>query len=85
MWLRHLPADSATARAMHPDLEWGLPEQLLAGIFDALQTGNWQRAGNEHAPKPKPLSRPGVTTRNVRRHGKTHLPYEEAMAILRPE
>lgn len=53
--------DSAVMRLRHPESwQWTLIEQLLAGIYDALQGGNWQRGGNPHAPRPKPLPRPGI-------------------------
>lgn len=59
---RWLPGDSALMRLRHPESwQWNLIEYLLAGIFDGIQGGNWQRGGNKHAPKPKPLPRPGVT------------------------
>lgn len=55
------PRDSALFRSFNPDdYAWGLPEQLLAAIFDAEQIGNWQRASDPRAPKPKPLQRPGI-------------------------
>lgn len=48
-------------RLRNPDTwQWGLPEQILAGIFDGIQGGNWQRGGNKNAPRPKPMPRPGV-------------------------
>lgn len=39
---------------------WTHDELIGAAIFDALQVSNWQRAGDAHAPYPKPLPRPGV-------------------------
>lgn len=47
-----------------PDHIWGLPEQILAAIFDALAVGNWQRAGDENAKRPDQLPRPGVSKRS---------------------
>lgn len=80
-WLQHLPSDSATLRAVNPDdIDWGLPEQLLAGIVDVLTWANYQRAGGK-GPKPKPIPRPGVKT-NTRRYGRTTLPPVEARRIL---
>lgn len=49
--------ETATSRAIHGH-HWPLVAQLLAGIYDVLQVGNWQRAGKATAPKPKPLPRP---------------------------
>jgi hypothetical protein len=42
---------------------WGLPEQLLATVVDAVQVGNWQFAAansKRKPPAPTPLPRPGV-------------------------
>jgi hypothetical protein len=42
---------------------WGLPEQLLATVVDAVQVGNWQYAvanSKRKPPAPTPLPRPGV-------------------------
>lgn len=52
---------SALYRSLNPDdYAWGLSEQLLAALFDAAQIGNWQRASDPRAPRPKPLQRPGI-------------------------
>ncbi len=32
---------------------------MLLAIANLLQDGNWQRAQDEHAPKPTPLRAPG--------------------------
>jgi len=46
---------------MNPDSAmWGLSEHLLAKVFDVLQEANWQRQGDNRAPRPEPLPRPGV-------------------------
>lgn len=62
MIVRHAPAGSAIARAMHPDVaSWANGEvnaQLLAFIGDMLAEANWQRAGRKNAPHPKPIKRP---------------------------
>lgn len=39
--------------------DWSLTEHLLAGVFDLLAGANWQRSGDKHAPRPKPIARPG--------------------------
>ena len=39
--------------------EWRYTEELLALIYEAVQDGNWQRAGNRFAPRPHRLTRPG--------------------------
>jgi hypothetical protein len=74
--IRRSPRTSALSRAQFPeDSEWGLPEQLLAAIFDALQAGNWQR-GNGQGRKPEQLPRPGVTPERKRRGGEP-IPLDE--------
>jgi hypothetical protein len=59
--VRQSPRGSAIHLAVSPDGAWGLPEQLLAAIFDSLAVANWQRGGDENAKKPERLERPGVT------------------------
>src|SRR5690349_4972535 len=58
----HLPPEAASVQATNPDAVWALNEHLLAGIYDLLAAGNWQRGGNKRSPRPKPLPRPGVKT-----------------------
>lgn len=59
--IKQSPRDSAIQRDLSgPDHVWGLPEHLLAAIFDTLSVANWQRGGDEHAKKPERLERPGV-------------------------
>lgn len=48
---------------------WGLPEQLLAAVLDALNVANWQRQGDKRAKRPKPIRRPGVAEPGERRFG----------------
>lgn len=58
--LHHLPRDSAYARSRHGEAAlWGLTDHLLATLIDAVQDGNWQRAGKKNAPRPKRVKRPG--------------------------
>lgn len=62
MIVRQAPPGSAIQRAVAgPDHVWDLHGHLLAGIFDLLASGNWQRGGDEHAKRPERLPRPGVT------------------------
>lgn len=50
---------------MDPDgAAWDLRNQLLAGAVDALQAGNWQRAGDKNAKRPDPVRR--ATARPVK-------------------
>lgn len=81
VWIRGLPRTSATLRSEDPDVEWGLPEHLLAAVVDALTWANYQRSDGK-GPKPKPVPRPGVGPAGVRR-GRTDLPPERAKEILR--
>ncbi|WP_205625512.1 hypothetical protein [Actinomadura atramentaria] len=67
MLLRHLPRDSAFARALHgEESAWGLGEHLLASVVDHLAIGNWlftsaHTAEGESPPDPPvPVPRPGV-------------------------
>jgi len=57
--VRKLPPESSLAGVISEG-QWGLTDQLLAGIFDQLALANWQRAGNKKAKRPKPIPRPGV-------------------------
>lgn len=41
------------------EADWGSVEHLTAAVIDLLRVGNWQRAGNKRAPRPKPIPRPG--------------------------
>lgn len=62
--VRGLPADSATARALDPSLQWSSTEHLLAHVLDVLRVGNWlvvesnKRKGARN-PFPQPVPRPG--------------------------
>lgn len=67
MVLKHLPAGNALQRSRHGEAaEWSVDTHLLALIGDILQIGNWQRAGDRHGTKPKPIRRPGEHGRAVR-------------------
>lgn len=66
-FVEHADASSAIYRALHRDAtDWGLAEQLLAGIFDRAQMDAWINGGGK-GPKPKQIPRPGVTEREQRR------------------
>jgi hypothetical protein len=63
------------------DARWGLNEQLLAAMFDALQISNWQRGNGKLRDRPKPIPRPGIApTHTV--IGETAVPMEEMDAWL---
>lgn len=62
--IRHLPPGNALQRErLGEAAQWGPEAYLLALIGDALQAANWQRAGDRHAQRPKPIPRPDVTGR----------------------
>lgn len=66
--VERLPADSATARAMHGEAaDWSLTDHLLASVVDALHVANWQRTedGAKGRRRPRPLPRPGVSDGRV--------------------
>lgn len=78
--VRQSPRTSAVARSMYVEQSaWGLPEQLLASILDALSAANWQRGGGK-GPRPAPLTRPGVES-NERRMGRAR-PLDEVTRWL---
>ncbi|MGH6656634.1 MAG: hypothetical protein ACRDVE_15700 [Actinocrinis sp.] len=67
MLVSRLPMGYRTAAAWGTAADgWSRPEQLLAGVFDAIQHLDWVfraawREPNTTAPdKPKPLPRPGI-------------------------
>jgi len=85
VFLRHLPPDSATARAVRgssPEEEaWTLDRQLLASAVDAIREGTFAAVKLHGDPKrtarlqrPDPIPRPGVQPRqsNVIRFGGRH-------------
>jgi hypothetical protein len=80
------PGSALRRTLIGDDHIWGLPEQLLAAVVDAIQQGNWQRAasGAKRPPKrPKPIPRPGVGKKRGRKAGgTTAVPLSEAQAIF---
>lgn len=67
------------------DYVWGLPEQLIAAVVDAVQVGNWQRAAQgskRKPPKPKPIQRPGTRTA-TRKVAAQALPLSQAQRIFK--
>ena len=62
VFIRYAPRSSAIYREVNgDDTEWGLKEHLLATAVDVLNMANWQRQQDKHAPKPKPINRPGLS------------------------
>lgn len=56
---------------------WSTEAQLLAGLFDVLQMGNWQRAQKKSAPKPKPIKRPWEKAAKSTRLGSDPIPISQ--------
>lgn len=50
---------TALGEVTHGHVLWETGDHLLAAVVDAVQIGNWQRAGKKSLPKPKPVQRPG--------------------------
>lgn len=59
-FIEHATPEMAIYRALNKDAQWGLPEQLLASMFEHMQMKSWVEGGKK-GPKPKPIPRPGVT------------------------
>jgi hypothetical protein len=53
-----LPSGAQTWLSCGYDNAWTLMEYLTASLIDAVQAGNWQRAGDPKARKPDPVKRP---------------------------
>lgn len=71
VFLRYLPEDSATHRAVHPKTQdeqfWTADRHLYATIIDAVREGTYAQVKLHGDPKktkrmkpPKPIPRPGV-------------------------
>jgi hypothetical protein len=71
VFLRHLPTESATSRAVRgstaEDDAWTLERQLLAGVVDAVRENTFASVKLHGDPKktgrlkpPNPIPRPGV-------------------------
>ena len=78
----HLPRESATWAAEHPDAAaWGLSEQLLAEVADSLHWLQWAKTadGSKGRNRPKPIPRPGIKSdeREERRIGSDPIPLDE--------
>jgi len=75
--VRHLPATSALRRSAGDGEEpWTVSDYLLAAIADGINGGNWQRAGKSSAPKPRPVPRPGDTSKGEQ-YGADPIPVSE--------
>lgn len=78
------PADSAIARTLSPDLMWGLPEHLLAAMYDTLRVLVWQNTkdGKRNRNRPEPLTRPGISSKDKTTLGNGSMSLDEAEAWL---
>lgn len=55
---RQLPYGAQTWISCGFDNAWSAETHLTASLFDAVNVGNWQRAGDKHAKRPTPVQRP---------------------------
>jgi hypothetical protein len=81
--IRQLPETARTVALLHGET-WTRTEHLLAAAVDVLNAANWQRGGGK-GPRPKPLPRPGVEDREVRRFGTPVRTIDELNRRLHPE
>jgi hypothetical protein len=73
VFLRYLPPESATARAINPDNAWSLDQQLTATVADAVRelthltlVVNTDPKKRSRLKPPDPIERPGVEKRTVK-------------------
>lgn len=78
-FFRHSPRGSAVYASMYGELShWGMLEELLALVVEALWDANWQRQGQQHAPRPTPIRRPGrEQSAGVKHYGGKGMSIEE--------
>lgn len=70
--VKHCGPGSAIHRSVAgSDADWGMQEQLLAGVFDGVQLLAWLQSedGAKGRNRPKLLPRPGVTAEDEQRIG----------------
>lgn len=77
--VRHLPPESATARASRGS-EATVTNELLAHVANLLAAANWQRGGGK-GPKPKPIRLTGEPPPDEERMG-TAVPIEDMRRLL---
>ena len=65
--VRYADPASAVYRALNPEWEWDLTNQLLAFLIDHQQMQAWGEGGRK-GPKPKPIPRPGVSEKEEKRY-----------------
>lgn len=63
----HADTTSAVYRALNPEWEWDLTNQLLAYMIDHHQMVAWSEGGRK-GPKPRPIPRPGVTEKDEKKY-----------------
>lgn len=78
--VNHSGPQSALARVTNPEMAaWAsgaVVPWLLATVADLLAAANWQRAGKNSAPKPKPIPRPDSKPAGSR-YGSEPIPVSE--------
>lgn len=67
---------TATCAAVQGKEHWIQTDVLLAELVDLIASGNWQRGGNKHAPKPKRFPRPWEKA-NAQKLGADPIPISE--------
>ncbi|GAA1796417.1 hypothetical protein [Actinomadura chokoriensis] len=84
--IRHLPRDSALARALHgEEATWGVGEHLLATVVDHLAIGNWLFTcahSESEPPRPEPVPRPGTQPEEPGENEATGNPSPQELAIF---
>lgn len=79
--VRQSPPTSALVRAMDPDVEWTLQNQLLAAAVDALRDDWWATHNGRRQDRPKPIERPGQRP-DATTYGGDALPLDEMASWL---
>jgi len=81
-FVKHLPSESATARAAQPDMGgWSRTDMLLARTCEAVEQLLWVTVcrgvkKSKWPPRPQRIIRPGVTD-DAKRIGKDPIPIEQ--------
>ncbi|MGY4859505.1 hypothetical protein [Cryobacterium sp. AP23] len=66
MILKHSPMDSAFRRAQRgPAAEYEAADYLLVGVLNTLRGMSWQLGQDRKAPKPEPISIPGMSVKGA--------------------
>ena len=65
-----LPDGARVWQCVGSNSSWTQEAHLIAGVFDVLQAGNWQRGGAQGS-RPKPLPRPKELKEQEQRQART--------------